>query len=82
MSRLQDKLGPALKSWSVVKGSTRTRAGSASKSVAVGQWVFDSVADVVSSFEPNSKAIATGVANYADIPPTTQVSETLAHEFA
>ena len=70
------RLGAACKRYSVDKGLAQTRPPAPPLYVAICHLEFESVEAFNAAFSPHAREIVADAANYTDISPVSQVSET------
>lgn len=72
---VQQKLGAAIKSASVVQGLSGMEPGSSPAFVAMTHILFDSVEALQEAFGPHADTIMADIPNYTNIEPVIQLSE-------
>lgn len=75
MPMVADRLGAALKGWSVDQGVAGGAPGQAPPFVAAGHLQFESVEAFQTAFGPHTAEIMGDIPNYTAITPTMQISE-------
>ncbi|MEF7612979.1 EthD family reductase [Aquincola sp. MAHUQ-54] len=75
MPMVQERLGPACRSYTVDKGLAGGAPGSPPTYVGMCTLFFDSVEAFQTAFGPQAKEILGDIPNYTDLQPVIQISE-------
>jgi uncharacterized protein (TIGR02118 family) len=75
MPMAQDKFGAACKGMTIEEGLAGGAPGSPPTYVAMGHFLFDSVADFQAAMAPHAATLMEDIPNYSNVQPVIQISE-------